>query len=127
MDEKNISEKKEINQKMHDFKERHVSWIKKADGFLYHNPLLKVPLFVGTPLLIYIIMLMIFPSEDIVVKYAKIFIYLFTTIYLLFFVVHLIGKSFKSLLNANNVFKLCLSYTSRKSSDIEKMNRFDRF
>jgi len=101
----------DINPNKFKLSEHHITLVQRANKFLYDKPFFKVPLFLGIAVLLFILFSVITPGNSSLVKLAKFFIYMFTTIYLLFFVIHLIGKSFKSLITANNIAILFLSYT----------------
>jgi|GEM_PF-1411732 len=100
----------ELNPNRLKLSENRITKFHQVNKFLYNKPLLKVPLFLGIALLLFILFSIIFPENSHVLKFAKFFISLFVMIYLLFFVIQLIGKSLKSLITANNIIVLLLSY-----------------
>lgn len=108
----NIDDKKPVtNLGILNSPEHHTTRIQRVNKFLYDKPLFKVPIFLGIALLLFIFFSITFPENSHALKFAKFFISLFAMIYLLFFVIQLIGKSFKSLISANNIIVLLLSYT----------------
>jgi potassium channel LctB len=90
--------------------ESHINRLQSLEDFLYEKALFKVPLFVGLALVVRFIIVSLFTTDHIFANFVSVIIYMFITIYLVFFVVHLVKKSFKSLLTAKNMGALFFSY-----------------
>ncbi|MFA6073145.1 MAG: ion channel [Candidatus Woesearchaeota archaeon] len=89
---------------------KHFTFFDKLDEWLYEPPLLKVPLVL---LSVFILELLVAPGDannSLFFHSLKALLFLIVSIYLVFFIVHLIRKSFKTLLKAKNMWTLFFGY-----------------
>ena len=105
-----VNDKHNQNSSKLELSEHHFTKIHKVKNFFYGKPILKVPLFLGGSVLLYIIFFVVLPEGSNALKFVKFFISMFVMVYLLFFVIQTIGKSLRSLITANNIIVLLLSY-----------------
>jgi len=87
---------------------KHIENFTKLESFFYRRPLFKVPIFVGSIVILLFVISSLGVGEW--VSYASFFLVFAIDLYLLFFIVFLLRHSFKSLLTASNMGRLILSY-----------------
>lgn len=84
--------------------------LNRIENALYRRPFIKVPVFIGLMVALRLILLIIFKSESAIYYHLSVVIVLIIGIYLIFFLVHLLRQSFKSMLTAKSLWGLFLSY-----------------
>ncbi len=93
---------------IHKITKKQMEGFTKLEGFFYQKPLFKVPVFVGS-ILVLLFIISAFGSGDWT-SYASFFLVFLLNLYLLFFIIFLLRHSFKSLLSAPSMSRLILSY-----------------
>jgi len=90
--------------------DKHISRFQKIEKFLYEPPLIKVPIILISAFLLELFISSGLNNGTIFLHSLRALLILVVIIYLLFFIVHLIKRSFKTLLKASNMWSLFFGY-----------------